>query len=104
MIDEIKTIIQNYLNNVKLCSLMTGTVVSDGIKINDKLVIPDELIKGSLKKLAKPGEQVRMIRNHGGQEFYIIEIINKEFVTKGATITLLKDGYSYEYMVKDVRI
>ena len=30
MINEIKTIVQNYLNNAALCCLMIGTVTSDG--------------------------------------------------------------------------
>lgn len=75
MINEIKTIVQNYLNNVKLTSLMIGTVVSDGIKITDKLTIPNELIKGNLKDFVKDGDKVRLIRNLGGQEYYIVEII-----------------------------
>lgn len=75
MIDEIKTIVQNYLNNSKLCNMAVGTVVSGGIKISDKLTIPDELINGNLKDLVKSGDKVRLIRNHGGQEFYVIEII-----------------------------
>ena len=42
MINEIKTIVQNYLNNAKLCGLMLGTVTSEGIKVSDRLVIPSE--------------------------------------------------------------
>lgn len=74
MIQEIKTIVKNYLNNAKLCSLMVGTVVSDGIKISDKLIIPNELVIGNLKSTVVSGDKVRIIRNHGGQEFYILEV------------------------------
>lgn len=77
MINEIKTIVQNYLNNAKLCNFTIGTVTADGIRISDKLVLPDELIKGNLKDYALVGDKVRLIRNHGGQEFYIVEIIGK---------------------------
>jgi len=104
MINEIKTIVQNYLNNVKLTSLMIGTVVSDGIKITDKLTIPNELIKGNLKDFVKAGDKVRLIRNHGGQEFYIVEIINRPLISKGTTITLSRDGQTYEYKVEDVKL
>jgi len=76
MINEIKTIIQNYLDNVKLCQLMVGTVVSDGIKISDKLTIPNKFIVGNLKKNLIVGQKVRLLRNHGGQQFYILEVIS----------------------------
>lgn len=103
MINEIKTIVQNYLNNAKLSCLQVGTVTSDGIKVSDKLTLPMELIKGNLKDYISQGDKVRLIRNHGGQEFYIVEIIDREFVAKGSTITLTRDGYTYEYKVEDVR-
>lgn len=102
MINEIKKIIQNYLSNAKLCSLMLGTVVTGGVKISDKLTIPNELIKGNLKDYAAVGDKVRLVRNHGGQEFYIVEIIGKEFVTKGSTIELSADGVTKSYKVEDV--
>ena len=77
MINEIKTIVQNYLNNVKLCSFLIGTVTSEGIKISDKLTIPLELVVGNLKSSLMPGRKVRMLRNHGGQQFYILEVISE---------------------------
>ena len=76
MINEIKTIIQNYLNNAKLCRFMIGTVTSDGIKVSDKLIIPNELIVGNLKKNLSVGRKVRLLQNHGGQQFYILEVIS----------------------------
>lgn len=102
MINEIKTIVQNYLNNAKLSALQVGTATSDGVKISDKLTLPMEIIKGNLKNYVSQGDKVRLIQNHGAQEFYIVEIIGKEFVTKGSTITLSKDGSTYEYKVEDV--
>jgi hypothetical protein len=75
MIQEIKTIVKNYLENAKLCSIMVGTVTNGGIKVSDKLTVPDELIVGNLKKSISPGNRVRLLRNHGGQQFYILEVI-----------------------------
>lgn len=75
MIQEIKRIVDNYLNNAKLCSIILGTVTSDGIQISDKLTIPDELIIGNLKLTVSTGDKVRLIRNHGGQQYYILEVI-----------------------------
>ena len=87
MINEIKTIIQNYLSNAKLCQLMVGTVADDGIKVSDRLTIPNELIKGDLKEFVAPGDRVRLIRNHGGQEFYIVEIIEKKAIFIGTVVS-----------------
>lgn len=83
---------------------MVGSVESNGIRINDKLTIPYELIKGNLKDTTIIGDKVRIIRNHGGKEFYIVEIMNKPFITKGSIITLTLDGNSKEYKVEDVKI
>lgn len=104
MINEIKEIVQNYINNAKLCSLMVGTAASDGIRMNEKLTIPMELIRGNLKDFISSGEKVRIIRNHGGKEFYIVEIIDRPFLLKGAVITLSPSGNTNEYKVEDVRL
>lgn len=77
MINEIKTIVQNYLNNAKLCSFLIGTVTSEGIKISDKLTIHLELVVGNLKGSLIIGSKVRLLRNHGGQQFYILEVIQE---------------------------
>lgn len=75
MISEIKTIVQNYINNAKLCAIMTGTVTSDGIQISDRLILPHELVDGNLKSSIVVGDKVRLLRNHGGKQFYILEVI-----------------------------
>jgi hypothetical protein len=75
MIQEIKRIVENYLNNAKLCSIIPGTVTSNGIRISEKLVIPEELIFGNLKKELVTGDSVRLLRNHGGQQYFILEVI-----------------------------
>lgn len=77
MINEIKTVIKNYLNNAKLCELQVGTVTSDGIKVSDKLTLPMELIVGNLKSSLVTGQKVRLLRNHGGQLYYILEVIQE---------------------------
>lgn len=75
MITEIKRIIENYLSNIKLTSIVIGTVVSDGIKLNDKLTIPLSFITGNMKNSISPGQKLRLLRNLGGQEFFILEVI-----------------------------
>lgn len=75
MISEIKTIIENYLSNIKLCNIVIGTVTGDGIKLTDKLTIPFDFVTGNLKNSISPGQKVRLLRNLGGQEFFILEVI-----------------------------
>jgi len=77
MINEIKTIIQNYLKNVKLCEFTIGTVAVDGIKVSDKLTLPNENVVGNLKNTIIIGDKVRLLRNNGGHQFYILEVIVK---------------------------
>ncbi len=77
MINEIKIIIQNYINNAKLCRLMVGTIAEDGIRVNEKLFIPVELVVGNLKNTVTPGQTVRILRDQGGQLFYILEVISE---------------------------
>lgn len=77
MIKEIKTIIQNYLNNAKLCNYSTGEVVSNGIKVSDKLILPMELIVGNAKASLIVGQKVRLLRNYGGRQYYILEVIHE---------------------------
>lgn len=104
MINEIKTIVQNYLNNAKLCSIMLGTVVSGGIKVSDKLTIPNELINGNLKDYTSIGDKVRIIRNHGGQEFYIVEIIGLSAATKNRTLTIEPITVSEGMTISSIKI
>ncbi|MGN1029353.1 MAG: DNA helicase [Bacilli bacterium] len=75
MINEIKKIIENYLNNIKLCSIVIATVTRDGVKLTDKLTIPFDFVTGNLKKSLTEGKKVRLLRNLGGQEFFILEVI-----------------------------
>lgn len=75
MINEIKKIIENYLSNIKLCSIVIGTVTGEGIKLTDKLTIPLDFVTGNFKKTLSPGQKVRLLRNLGGQEFFILEVI-----------------------------
>lgn len=76
MIDLIKRTIKLYLSNAKITEMVVGTVIDGGIRIHHKLVLPDELIVGNLKKTLKTGDKVRLLRNTGGQQFYILEVVD----------------------------
>ena len=76
MINEIKTIVKNYLNNEALCCLLAGTVTSNGIKVSGKLTIPYDLVIGNLRSSITTGQTVRLLRDHGGQRYFILEVID----------------------------
>ncbi len=78
MINEIKAIVQNYLNNEKFCCIMLGTVVENGVRVSDRLIIPFALITGRLKEGISCGNKVRMLRDHGGQQFFILEVMTDD--------------------------
>lgn len=103
MTDQIKKIINNYLNNAKLPSVIQGTKTKDGVKISDSLTVPDELVYVPtwLKKPVKypkteettvgeygphtheykqnieldTGDTVYMLRNLGGQLFFVLDVV-----------------------------
>lgn len=108
MINEIKTIIKNYLDNAKLCGLIVGIVVDGGIKISDKITIPDDLISGNLKSFISVDDKVKLIRNHGGQEFYIVEIIDSAPALKGCTLMIepvtIGQAVIESVRIKDVKL
>lgn len=78
MINEIKLIVKNYLDNAKLCSIVPGTVTANGIQVSDKLTLPMELVVGNLKKAITIGDKVRLLRNHGGKQYFIMEVIEND--------------------------
>lgn len=75
MINEIKQIIEGYLNNRKPACMMIGTVASGGVKVSEKLTLPWELIYGNLKTGLTAGNRIRLLRDDGGHAYYILEVI-----------------------------
>lgn len=86
MINEIKQIVDGYLNNRKPACLMIGTVVSDGVKLSEKLTLPMEMVYGNLKDYVSAGQQVRLFRDDGGHAYYILEIIGSPSAIQGTTL------------------
>ncbi|TGJ75478.1 DNA helicase [Caproiciproducens galactitolivorans] len=88
MINEIKQIVDGYLNNRKLACLMVGTVVSGGVKVSEKLTLPWELVDGTLRDYVATGDTVRLIRDDGGARYYIVEIIGYVPAAKGRKLQI----------------
>ena len=76
--DIIKNIIENYLISLGLTMLVIGEYKGDFVLINNNLKLPIDLLSGTLKKSLKPGDKLRLLRNQGCGEYYILEIIDKD--------------------------
>lgn len=87
MIAEIKRIIENYLNNRMLTCIMVGTYKGGKVVLNEKSYVPAVLLTGNMKGKLREGDKVRLLRNDGGKEYYILEII-------GVPYTLLEREYN----------
>lgn len=88
MINEIKQIVDGYLNNRKPACLMIGTVEAGGVKLSEKLTLPWEMVYGNLKDSVTAGQQVRLFRNDGGHAYYILEIIGSAPAMKDSTLKI----------------
>lgn len=88
MISEIKQIVENYINNRKPACLMIGTMTDSGVKVSEKLTLPAELVCGNLKEVTATGDRVRLIRDDGGQRYYIAEIIGSPPAIKDCTVQI----------------
>ena len=76
---QIKIIVENYLNNRKPACLLMGTYNGSAILVNERLPVPLALVSGNLKEKLTVGDKVRLLRNDGGQEYFILEIIGRRY-------------------------
>ena len=75
MVSEIKQIIENYIRNRQMTAIITGTYKGGKVVLNEKAYVPSSILTGNLKQALKEGDRVKLLRNDGGGEFYILEII-----------------------------
>ena len=80
MIDIIKKVVKNYMSNADLVNMQYGTVVQTSpIQIQlEKLIIPNTkiIVPSSFKKLEislKRGDKVLLLRQQGGQLFFVLD-------------------------------
>lgn len=106
MINEIKQIVNGYLNNRKPACLMIGTALADGVKLSEKLTLPWEMVYGNLKDSVTAGQQVRLFRDDGGHAYYILEIVGYAPAMKDRTLQIdpipVGDTTLSEIKIKDV--
>lgn len=79
LFNAVKTIVDNYLNNRKLTAVVVGTYNGSTVVINERLPLPMSMVKGEMKSKLAAGDRVRLIRNDGGREYYILEIIGRRY-------------------------
>lgn len=83
LFNVIKTIIDNYLNNRKVAAVVVGTYNGTVVVVNERLPVPMSMVTGNMAMKLAAGDKVRMLRNDGGREYYILEIIGKPYQTGG---------------------
>lgn len=79
LFNTIKKIVDNYLNNRKVATILIGNYNGKGIVLSDGLSLPLSIVSGNLKTKLVNGDKVRLMRGDGGKEYYILEIIDKPF-------------------------
>lgn len=82
LFNVIKTIVNNYLNNRKLTAVVIGEYKGGAVMVGD-LPVPMSMVTGNMKTRLASGDKVRLLRNDGGREYYILEIIGKPYQIGG---------------------
>lgn len=77
----IKTVVDNYMKNRKPSTVLIGTYTGTVVMIG-QLPVPMSMISGNMVKKLDPGDKVRLLRNDGGHEYYILEIVGKPYQIK----------------------
>lgn len=83
LFNTIKTIVDNYLNNRKVTTFMVGTYNGSAIILSGNLPVPMSMVKGNMVGKLTSGDKVILIRNDGGKEYYLQEIIGKPYRLPG---------------------
>ena len=82
LFNVIKTIVNNYLNNRKVAAVVIGEYKGGAVMVGD-LPVPMSMVTGNMKTRLASGDKVRLLRNDGGREDYILEIIGKPYQIGG---------------------
>ena len=75
LLSTIKAIVDNYMKARKPTSVLLGTYNGTSIMVGS-LPLP---MRGKLVS----GDKVRLLRNDGGREYYVLEIIGKPYQIGG---------------------
>lgn len=78
----IKTIVDNYMKTRKPTAILVGVYNGTSVIIGT-LPVPMSMLSGNMKGKIVPGDKLRLLRNDGGREYYILEIIGKPYQITG---------------------
>lgn len=78
--NQIKTIVDNYMKARKPAAIVIGTYNGASFLVGS-LPVPLSMVSGNMKEKLVSGDKVRLLRNDGGHEYYILEIIGKPYQT-----------------------
>lgn len=79
--DLIKTIVDNYMKNRRPAAVVLGTYDGTSIKVGN-IPVPLSIVSGNMKTRMTAGDKLRLLRNDGGREYYILEIVGKPYYTE----------------------
>ena len=82
LFNVIKTIVNNHLNNRKVAAVVIGEYKGNAVMVGD-LPVTMSMVTGNMKTRLVSGDKVRLLRNDGGREYYILEIIGKPYQIGG---------------------
>lgn len=83
LFNAVKQIVNNYMNNRKPAAVMLGTYNGSAVVINERLPVPMELISGNMVNKLVAGDKIRLLRDDGGHQYFILEIVGKPYQTGG---------------------
>lgn len=78
----VKTVVDNYIRNRKPAAVLLGTYTGSAMQVG-AMPVPMDMVTGNMKQKLVSGDKVRLLRNDGGHEYYILEIIGKPYLTGG---------------------
>lgn len=77
----IKTIVDNYMKNRRPTAVVLGNYDGTSMKVGN-VKVPLSMVYGNMKNKMAPGDKLRLLRNDGGHEYYILEIVGKPYYTE----------------------
>lgn len=80
--NTVKIIVDNYIRNRKPAAIVLGIYNGSSVMLGS-LPVPMSMIHGNMVSKLVAGDKVRLLRNDGGLEYYILEIIGKPYQTGG---------------------
>lgn len=76
----LKSVVEHYLGSRKVAAIVLGTYTGSTMMVGD-LPVPMSMVTGNMASRLSDGDKVRLLRNDGGREYFVLEIIGKPYQT-----------------------